>query len=277
MILCPFEGCGDAYLMGRLFDEYLRKERIDTEYIVIQPSEVGGRILKLFGIAPIECISCEEKNAILAFGAFIGFTAANMTVFHFNSGIHTGIMNCVEGIHNIDFFSMFSLGRLNLDVLALRVPHFVAGAFLKRKLIGQGVREGKTVILFPRSNSIPSPSEEFWKKLSIELKRKGYIVCTNVIYDEEPVYGTIPLQIPIEEIEGTLCFAGCFIGSRSGICEVVSSVDCKKIVIYPYGYRWGSGYVDEYFNIRNMQLCADMIEISYSQEKMLLAQILCHF
>lgn len=277
LILSPFEGCGDAYLMGRLFDEYLKNDHIPDKYVVLQPLKAGREILALFGVTQVECISLEEKRAILAFGAFVGFSAADIAVLHFNSGVHTEIMNAVEGIHKLDFFSMFSVVRLNTATPQLREPKFRKEAPLEQKLLEQGVKGGKTVVLFPKSNSIPAPSYAFWKRLSQELAHKGYVICTNVAAGEKPIEGTRPLSISIEGIDATLHYAGCFIGSRSGICEVISGTSCKKVIVYPRNYKWGSGLADQYFSLKNMGLCSDAIELSYEQEKELLDRIICHF
>ncbi|MCI8479101.1 MAG: hypothetical protein HFE97_12345 [Oscillospiraceae bacterium] len=266
IIFSPYEGCGDAYLLGKLFDEYLKKDKIEN-YVVLTPSELGYKILSLFKISPLECISIEERNKIIKFGTFLGFSRVNIGIPHFNSYSHTEIMNNVEGIHSLDFFSMFSFVRLNSKDPVLRAIIFEIKNPWNQLMIEKGIGEGKTVLLFPRANSIPSPSDCFWYKLSEFLKGKGYIVCTNIKANEKPIKGTIPIYIPIEQIDATLSFAGYFIGSRSGICDIISNTECKKIVIYPKNYRWGASFVDEYFSLQNMGLCHDAIEISYKREQ----------
>ncbi len=62
---------------------------------------------------------------------------------------------------------------------------------------------------------------------------------------------------------GFLNAAGFFVGVRSGLCDVISTSRCKKIILYEkegYFYRC-SPY--DYFSLEKMRLCQDAVEFEY--------------
>ena len=57
--------------------------------------------------------------------------------------------------------------------------------------------------------------------------------------------------------------AGIFIWVRSGLCDVASGADAKKIILYDAGDRFYNSSAFEYFSLNHMGLCSDAIEIEY--------------
>lgn len=96
-----------------------------------------------------------------------------------------------------------------------------------------GIVKGKTVVLAPVAKSIPQISLLFWEVFACELKKRGFTVFTNVSGKERPIFGTDPLDCTIAEITSILDYAGYFVGLRSGICDVISSSDCRKMILFP--------------------------------------------
>ena len=102
-----------------------------------------------------------------------------------------------------------------------------------------------------------------WAQVVNELNNKGYTVCTNVASKKEKaIKGTIPLFIPYKQLVPFLDEAGYFIGIRSGICEVLASSTCKKIVLYKKGFDWNGKDSLDYFSLSKMGLC-DAVEMEY--------------
>ena len=60
---------------------------------------------------------------------------------------------------------------------------------------------------------------------------------TNVAGAEKPLPGTKPLCLTVSEIREAVERAELFIGIRSGLCDVLREVSCRKIALYPdYNY-----------------------------------------
>jgi ADP-heptose:LPS heptosyltransferase len=135
-----------------------------------------------------------------------------------------------------DFFRNFA-DRLGLNKYTFEKPNRPKKSIYKNlvnKFKRLGLKPKRTVILYPVSYSAPLLPNKFWEELAEEIKKKGYTVATNVIGNEKEIKGTIPLYTSIEEKFASAEIAGTVIGIRSGIFDVISYANCKKIIIYTY-------------------------------------------
>jgi hypothetical protein len=98
------------------------------------------------------------------------------------------------------------------------------------------IPKGKSVILSPYAKSVIELPAVFWEKIAADYSAEGFTIYTNVANNEQPVKGTIPLNIPISQMPAAVEFAGTFIGIRSGLCDVLYTADCRRIVVYPDCY-----------------------------------------
>ena len=97
-----------------------------------------------------------------------------------------------------------------------------------------------------------------------KLKNRGYVVCTNCGSPAElPINGTIPLRFGFDISVPVLEKCGYFVGIRSGFCDIISSADCKKIIVYQPYLFWGSGTNYDYFSLNKIGFCGDAIELEY--------------
>ena len=103
-----------------------------------------------------------------------------------------------------------------------------------------------------------------WEKLAIKLNDKGYVVLTNCAdKKEEPIKGTKGIFIPYKDLKCFLECSGFLVAMRSGFCEVVSSIKCRKIILYAPNIYWGEGTCTDYFSMKKMGLCEDAKELEY--------------
>jgi hypothetical protein len=98
------------------------------------------------------------------------------------------------------------------------------------------IPKGRSVILSPYAKSVTKLSDSFWEKIVAEYSKQGYKVYTNTTGDELPIYGTEALCLPISQIKAAVEHAGTFIGIRSGLCDVLDTANCRKIVVFPDCY-----------------------------------------
>lgn len=92
---------------------------------------------------------------------------------------------------------------------------------------------GKTAILFPGARSTLPIPKTAWVKITRRLKDLGWNVATSVIGYDEDIEGATSLKISINDLHATVQSAGWMIALRSGICELLSSAQCKKTILYP--------------------------------------------
>ena len=99
------------------------------------------------------------------------------------------------------------------------------------------IEDGKSVILSPYAKSVTALSSDIWNDIVSEYRNKGFKIFTNVTGSEEPLAGTLPLNVPLNQMKSVLEKAGTFIGIRSGLCDVIRTADCMKVALYPdYNY-----------------------------------------
>ena len=105
----------------------------------------------------------------------------------------------------------------------------------------------------------------------------GYEVCTNSSGATEPaVKGTIPVFFPLNTAPQWVEMAGYFIGVRSGFCDVISGARAKKVILYGSCDRFFNASSYEYFNLKDMGLCEDAVEMEFESGDTRLCEKVLH-
>jgi hypothetical protein len=159
---------------------------------------------------------------------------ANCQFFHIATMIH-GIcsrMSYLQGYRNLSIMSYY-------DAM-FECPPDLGAAVFEETL----APESGTVVISPYStgNAKYSPPVQWWEQLVEKLNNgeevygvRGSIIKTN---GETPIRGTSPLYLPYKSLVPYLDKCRGFIGARSGLCEIVSSAKCRKVVIYSRQSEW---------------------------------------
>jgi hypothetical protein len=97
---------------------------------------------------------------------------------------------------------------------------------------------GKTVVLFPYAQTAeyaqhPQRVRDHFAALAERARLNGLSVCTSVVQDEEPVDGTRSMFIPFGLLIPFCDLAGYAVTIRSGITDMLSVSQCRKLHIYP--------------------------------------------
>ena len=275
MCPAPYSGTGDVYVAAMILKEYAKRNGIEQYFVpVIGKSNV--KICSLFGIEAVP-FSKSEMRDLVKFLSFAGITESETFILHHDHpSIPTGFMDRMRNVKGIDFFSMYLSGvfRSNDRTMAA-APQFDRRAEVIDKLFtDHGLIKGKTILLAPYTYTLPKMNPAFWEQLAEELRKKGYTLCTNCSSKEEkPIRGTVPLFVPYSQIVPFLEEAGGVIAIRSGLCEVLSSARCRKVILYLDGFHWNGRDSRDYFSLNRMGLCSDAEEYSYQNrvEQMQLA------
>ncbi len=265
MFLCPYPGTGDIYMACTYIKEYCVRHGINDYIFVV----VGGsckRTAELFGIKNIEVITEQEKARILQAWQFAGDGKLPLKpLLYWGWRVKRYLYS--DKYPQITFNEMFLYDAFGLDKSARKaLPNKnTSGDYAKELFEKNKLTPGKTVILAPYAGSFVSEMGiEKWNRVAKILMEKGYDVCTNCNGDsEKPVEGTTPVFFPYKEALSVLEYAGGFIGLRSGLCDIVSSADCKLIIIYENGFN-AARY--EYFSIKRMGLNDNAIEFIYDSD-----------
>jgi hypothetical protein len=123
---------------------------------------------------------------------------------------------------------------------------------------------GRTVILCPDTVSVAlsgdSTPKEFWNTVSSELGRAGFKVLTNAGPQSWQVEGTEMIDIPLRLFRAVALTAGHVTANRSGICDLISDLDIKLVVLYPKINFFG-GPVIKGTSLRKMNLSQSALEM----------------
>lgn len=280
---CPLEENWKVYFMdyGGSGDTYLTcgylqaRNQLGPRAAFAASGNLSLKIAKLFPFERYTSVAPKAALAVRMMERFLGKRLELLPLLYESDYLeYSGIFRRMAGNRGLDFMSMLKIGLeancgIPYDEGPWEQPKFpydqaeLDEIFEKYKLI-----PGKTVLLAPYAGKhdmwgIPM---KLYAKLAARLQADGYTVCTNSgdVKKEPPVPGTVPILIPHRLIR---CFceqAGCFIGLRSGLCDIISVAEgCKKVVLYtldaPIG---GICSYQEFFSIKNMELCADAVEIT---------------
>jgi len=169
-------------------------------------------------------------------------------LFEFKQGsLAFGYPDKTTGVRGYKNFNLFDTFRAYLGLnpsASLAKP--IVSEQSKRKAMGiieaLNLPFKKTVILAPCCKSISRVgqlNDEWWYKIRDKLIEKGFTVVTNVGPHERPIPGTIELNSPFDEIIPIAEHVGWVIGIRSGLFDILSSVNCKLTILYPKA-RWGN-------------------------------------
>ena len=271
---CALHGSGDIFFVSRYLKNYIDREKIEN-YVFLLGGRAEVNVTKLFPTlfdrANCEIIGEIEMYDLMRFRLFCG--CRNINIRHFHHCSYTPQLTTTIGMEGRNGLSMnelylFTTLGLTKDVLILH-PVFpdckkkVIDYFRKNKL-----KPHKTAVLAPYSVSGGHIELSFWEDLANKLSNAGYSVCTNSVGSDEPVIaGTKPIAFSFAEAKDFMEYAGIFIGYRSGLCDIISAVNCKKVIIYPKSASYCSeGKVRKYVGLKETGLCNDAIELYYDEK-----------
>lgn len=268
-----YDGSGDTYLICG----YLQSKELIGEQDAFVAS--GGLSMKIAKLFPFGRFFQVEPKAALTVRMMERFYGKRLTILPllYESDFleYSGVLRIMAGHRGMDFMSMLKVGlEINCGVPyeegLWKQPEFSYDSLeLDEIFRSYSLIPGKTVLLAPYAGKhdlwgIPMI---FYEKLAQNLQAKGFTICTNSSdpQKEPPVPGTTPLLIPHRLMRPFCEQAGCFIGLRSGLCDIISDAKkCTKVILSG-DMTIPSAIVSHhnFFSLKNMGLCENAIEIEY--------------
>jgi len=270
LFLCPYTGTGDIYLIGTFWKQYIDYYQI-REYVFLVLSKACYRVTKLFDISNV--VQLDNMRDAEDLISYYLFNQTNINMVILNDGwrelpySRTEWLRGYKGLYFTQLFRKFVFGLP--DDIKPQHPEICEITDDIRKLYkNNGLMPGRTVVLSPYSNTLLDLPDLFWERLVDELKGKGFTVCTNCDgQKEKPIAGTVGVFVKLDQAPQFVNYAGYFVGIRSGFCDIISGTSAKKIILYYRKNRFYNSSAYEYFNLKNMELCDDALEIEFSKEE----------
>lgn len=271
IFVCPLIVLGDAYVGMSCMREYMQHYGI-TEYALVLVDRACSKIASLFGFDNhVYSITKEEMDEFIQYAVFSNMADGKILILNHRHP-YTCRIGEIGNYKNINFMDHFRYSIFKLPEGSMpEVPCAIRDSeesiqYVEQLFSKNGLVKGKTVIIFPYAKTAAKLDEKFWEKLVIQLKEKGYEVCTNSSGDSEPaIKGTKPLFFDIRYALETVEAAGYIVGLRSGLCDVISTAKAKKIIIYPDRFYGPDSFIN-FFSLNRMNLCDDAIELVWKND-----------
>lgn len=246
-ILCPFQALGDIYIMMSYLPYFLR-ERGKNKCVICVIGNACGQVAKLFQY-DVEVFSQKEIDEL---------TQAAIYTRDPESYIAHQDRPYVNNLFKALYYKRIPLDEIYCcGVFGLRkgTRPILPTAFAEYGGI-ETIPKGKSVVISPYAKSVVALPESVWNDVVSYYRGIGKTCFTNVIGDEKPLDGTIAISPKINEMKSVVEAAGCFVGIRSGMCDILRTAKAERIALFPdYNYcdtQWKSidmYYIDEWKNI----------------------------
>lgn len=270
----PMEGLGDIYRFAGFLDAYRKKlfaEKLkvdDRKYLkqdwyVIVPDDRRRQVIQMFDIQNVILMEEQDLDILIQTVAFLGRDHSCGFEIISEQEPYSERIGKLANYKGIDFAELIAIGVFGLNKADFKQPRKGNYADEVRKIFeANDWEKGKVVVMAPYANSVRSLPKEFWEKKSEKYQEAGYTVITNISDDADPVIrGTEKILIPLYLIRDFVEYAGFFEGLRSGLCDVIESVDANK-AIYHYDDTWNGRKVVEYWGMQRMgssYKCRDIV------------------
>lgn len=268
VFICPYTGTGDIYLIGTFWKRYIEKNHIEN-YVFLVLNKACEKVAMLFEIKNVEVFKKKLESTYLIQYYMLCPDKVNVKILNDSwAQIHTNPLEWLRGCKGLEFTGLFR--KFVFDLPDNEQPEHPVFKDVSQELDvlfrEHHLETGNTVVLSPYSNTLEDLPRKFWVDLVKKLKQMGFKVCTNSSGDTEPaVEGTVPVFFPLNIAPQWIEKAGYFVGVRSGFCDIVSGTKAKKIILYGAQDRFFYGSAFEYFSLKGMGLCEDVVEIQFER------------
>lgn len=264
IFVCPVKILGDTYLAASCLHEYIRNNNIKN-YVIVVISKACYKIVKLFGFDNIRQVDAFDVEGLIQYSVFSEKVTDEVVILHHRIP-YTCKIGDIGNYKDVNFTDQFRYSIFGLDEGTLpEIPQghrydekskeYVDAFFEEHHLQKQ-----RTAILIPYANTVSNLSTELWEEIVRFLHEKGYDVCTNCDGElQPPIRGTKAVFFDLNYCIELLETAGVLISVRCGLCDVLATANCKKIILYPER-MYGTDTFLKFFGLKNMQLCDDANE-----------------
>ena len=264
VFLAPYTGTGDIYLIGLFFHTYIKQHSI-TDYVFAVVTNACKKVAEMFDIQNIHVLPHQAGDDMISLQRA---TVRELNITVLNDGWLGDPLQWFRGYKGLNFEKMFRYFVFGFDDNVPRIlpqekdySSEINDFFQKHKLI-----KGKTVVLSPYSNTLFDLPDDVLESIVEHCRQQGFIPVTNCAGAEKPIAGTEAVFFPLTQAIAFMNAAGYFVGVRSGLCDIISSSSCKKVIIYEKDGLFYKTSHFEYFSLKRMGLCDDVLEIEYRDD-----------
>jgi hypothetical protein len=233
LVVCPFSALGDVYWALAYLPAFAAAGRRGAPAVVV----VGDgcrQVARLFGHEDVYSLTQVEMDDLV--GAVARGGAQDATIAHHDRPYGDGAPVRALDKRFVSFTDMYRDLVYKLPPRSRpRAPRRDGPAHNNRAdpSWASEIPRGRTVLMTPYAKSVVPVPSSFWEHIAARYASRGDVVATVVYGDEEPVPGTLALEVPIPQLLDAVEHAGTFISLRSGLCDVVHTARARKVHVFP--------------------------------------------
>lgn len=233
LLVCPFAALGDVYWALAYLPPFAAARRTAPAVVVVV-GEGCRQLARLFGHEDVYSLTQGEMDDLVA--AVVAAGPPNATIAHHDRPYGDDAPIRILDERFVAFTDMYRDLVYKLPPTARpRPPRRGVPAQASPPWASQ-IPRGRGVLLAPYAKSVLPVPWSFWEHTAERHASQGDTVATVVHGEEDPVPGTLALEIPIPEMLDAVEHAGTFIGLRSGLCDVVHTARARKVHVFPDAY-----------------------------------------
>ena len=262
---------GDSFLYFRFLEAYIKENNID-KFILVGDGKGVKAICELYPNLKAEYIPVSEYTgeALQNVWCFLGEKNLKMSLslmWDVKLPYNRCAVRLTTPFNFIDSYYWFLFDLNKECVQPTKAVFKPIDDRLRQKMIKEGYVQNKTVILSPYAYCVKQLPAIFWILLGKDLQKRGYKVFVMLDKENEKnEFGFKSTFFSYSESKAFLEYAGHFIGLRSGFCDIISYVDCHKIILYPQRPKCFDGSVHradlDYSSLVNMELSKTSVELT---------------
>jgi hypothetical protein len=236
LVVCPFGALGDVYWGLAYLPAFGAARRLPPAVVVVV-GEGCRQVARLFGHKDLYSLTQVEMDDLVA--AVVAAGPPDATIAHHDRPYGDDAPVRALDDRFVAFTDMYR--DLVYKLSAQSRPHapwrdVLAQAGHADASWASEVPRGRSVLMTPYAKSVVPVPWSFWEHTAERHASQGELVATVVHGDEDPIPGTLALEIPIPELLDAVEHAGTFISLRSGLCDVVHTARARKIHVFPDAY-----------------------------------------
>lgn len=227
LVVCPYRALGDVYWGMSYLPALLEKKKISSCAVAV----VGNpcrQVAEMFGHEDVFVLDQKEMDAVLQ--AIVLTEEPQAVIAHHNHFYIDPSFQILQKkfILFSDYFRDIVYGLPSDTQKSKPTKIQPLSPQIQRQ-----IPEKKSVIMAPYANSVVEAPMTFWETLAQEYEEQGFSVFSNVVDGQAPIPHTTALALPLGEMIAAVQWAGVFVSIRSGLCDVVDSAQCEKILVFP--------------------------------------------
>jgi hypothetical protein len=233
LVVCPFGALGDVYWALAYLPAFAAARRLPPAAVVVV-GEGCRQVARLFGHEDVHSLTQVEMDDLVA--AVVDGAAQDATIAHHDRPYGDGAPVRALDERFVAFIDLYRDLVYKLPPQTRPQAPRRDGPAHADPVWASEIPRGRGVLLAPYAKSVVPVPWSFWEHTAERHASQGDVVATLVHGDEEPVPGTLTLEIPIPELLDAATHAGTFIGLRGGLCDVVHTARARKVHVFPDAY-----------------------------------------